>query len=365
MPTPLKFSPKYRITDRLASALLRLEGLKERIDHLPITPAVLASLRETARLYSTHYSTQIEGNRLSENEVREVIIDKQHFPGRTRDEKEIKGYYGALAVVEELAQKARPLTEEQIRLLHGHILGPGKRTAAPTPYRDGQNVIKDSATGRIVYMPPEARDVAGLMAGLVEWLNASRAEVPCPLRAAIGHYQFATIHPYYDGNGRTARLLVNLILHAEGYGLKGIYSLEEYYARDLRSYYEAIAVGPSHNYYEGRAEADVTGWLQYFVDGMVDAFTRVEEKAKDAEGRWESDKSPILRVLDPRQRKALTLFARQQAITSRDVAALFSFAPRTARLLLQRWTAQGFLAIADPSKRARKYRLSPKFEKLF
>lgn len=357
------FNPKYAITNRLAAALLKLEGAKERINGLPITPTVLASLRETARLFSTHYSTMIEGNRLTEKDVKAVIVDRQHFPGRARDEKEVKGYYRALSGIEGSAKEARRITEKQVRRIHGEVMAGGQKGAA-TPYRDGQNVIKDSATGRIVYMPPEAKDVAPLMADLVKWLE-SAAEVPCPLRAAIAHYQFATIHPYYDGNGRTARLLTNLVLHLGGYGLKGIYSLEEYYARDLAGYYSAISVGPSHNYYEGRAEADITAWLEYFVIGMEQAFARVEEQAKAAESRWESDKSPLLRKLDARQRKALTLFARQQTITGREIAELFSFAPRTARELLRKWTKQGFLTMANPSKKARKYRLSPEFETLF
>lgn len=362
---PSEFSPKYRIANKLAASLLRLEGAKERINTLPITPTVLASLRQTAKLFSTHYSTSIEGNRLSEKDVEKVIAKNQHFPGRERDEKEVKGYYRALAEVEELAKQSQPITEKQIQTIHGFVMGSGKKKASPTSYRGGQNVIKDSRSGRIVYMPPEAKDVPALMSGLVAWLNQTAEEIPCPIRAALAHYQFATIHPYYDGNGRTARLLTNLILHLGGYGLKGIYSLEEYYARDLHAYYDVIAVGPSHNYYLGRAKADVTAWLEYFVDGMADAFSKVEEKAKEAQNRWETDKSPALRNLDPRQRKALTLFSRQKVITSNDLAALFIFAPRTARLLLQKWTRQGFLVVADPSKKARKYKLSSEFEKLF
>jgi Fic family protein len=357
------FNPKYTITNKLAAALLKLEGAKERISGMPITPSVLASLRETARLFSTHYSTMIEGNRLTERDVKLVIIDKQHFPGRARDEKEVKGYYRALAGIEGLVKVERRITEKQIRQIHGEVMAGGKKGAA-TPYRDGQNVIKDSVSGRIVYMPPEAEDVPPLMADLVGWL-AQGSDVPCPLRAAIAHYQFATIHPYYDGNGRTARLLTNLVLHLGGYGLKGIYSLEEYYARDLAAYYGAISVGPSHNYYEGRAGADITAWLEYFVIGMEQAFAKVEEQAKAAEFRGEADKSPLLRKLDPRQRMTLTLFARQQTITGRDIAELFSFAPRTARALLLKWTQQSFLVIADPSKKARKYRLAPEFEELF
>ena len=98
----------------------------------------------------------------------------------------------------------------------------------PTSYRDGQNVIKDSGSGSIVYMPPEAKDVPGFMVDLITWINeeVSKAELPVPIIAAIAHYQFATIHPYYDGNGRTARLLTNLVLHKSGYGLKGIYLLK-------------------------------------------------------------------------------------------------------------------------------------------
>lgn len=362
MPPP--FAPKYAITDTLASSLLRLEGAKERVGGLPITPSVLASLRETARLFSTHYSTMIEGNRLTGKDVELVIAKNRHFPGRARDEREVKGYYRALAGIEDLARRGDPLTEGQIRGIHGQVMGAGGRRHAATPYRDGQNVIKDSRSGRVVYMPPQAKDVPLLMAELVEWLKSSEGVVVCPLRAAIAHYQFATIHPYYDGNGRTARLLTNLVLHLGGYGLKGIYSLEEYYARDLPAYYGAIAAGPSHNYYEGRARADITAWLEYFVAGMAEAFAKVEAQARAAEDRWEGDRSPELRRLDPRQRKVLALFARQQVVTSRDVGSLFSFAPRTARLLLQKWTAQGFLALADPSKKARKYRLAPEFERL-
>jgi len=66
------------------------------------------------------------------------------------------------------------------------------------------------------------------MLNLVDWINneVSKSELPVPIIAAIAHYQFATIHPYYDGNGRTARLLTNLVLHKSGYGLKGFIRLK-------------------------------------------------------------------------------------------------------------------------------------------
>ena len=79
-------------------------------------------------------------------------------------------------------------------------------------------------------MPPEAKDVPELMSDMMAWIKDSEVQgLPCPIRAGIAHYQFATIHPYYDGNGRTSRLLTTLILHLGRYDLKGLYSLEEYY----------------------------------------------------------------------------------------------------------------------------------------
>lgn len=201
------------------------------------------------------------------------------------------------------------------------------------------------------------------MKQLVEWIEASEAtELPCPIRAGIAHYQFATIHPYYDGNGRTARLLTTLILHLGGYGLKGLYSLEEYYARDLGGYYDAITVGPSHNYYEGRAKAYITGWIEYFCAGMADSFESVKLRTQDAAQRGEFDQSILLRRLDPRQRKALALFKNSTTITSRDAALLFGISERAARNLLVAWVDNGFLQMLDPAKKTRKYGLSHEFE---
>src|SRR5215467_571701 len=136
------------------------------------------------------------------------------------------------------------------------------------------------------------------MKAMVSWIASSqRNSLPCPIRAGIAHYQFATIHPYYDGNGRTARLLTTLVLHVGGYDLKGLYSLEEYYARNLSAYYEAISVGPSHNYYEGRAESDITQWIEYFVSGMAHSFEKVAKQMSRSAGIAGEDHETLLREL--------------------------------------------------------------------
>ena len=137
------------------------------------------------------------------------------------------------------------------------------------------------------------------MRELVAWVRraTSAGELPVPVVAGLAHYQFATIHPYYDGNGRTARLLTTLLLHRGGYGLRGIYSLEEHYSRNLSAYYRALTVGESHNYYEGRAAAEVTGFLAYFLAGMAEAFVGVQAVAAAAAARGAPDQQPSLDAL--------------------------------------------------------------------
>lgn len=358
----MPLTPKFTITPKIAGCLMRIETARQAVRGLPITPSVLATLRETARLFSTHYSTMIEGNRLTQEQVGRVIGEQQHFPGRERDEKEVLGYYAALDKMEQMAAAQSAVSETQVQMLHALVMADGRMRVKPTPYRDGQNVIRDSRSRGIVYMPPEAKDVPPLMKDIVAWIGASaREELPCPIRAGIAHYQFATIHPYYDGNGRTARLLTTLILHLGGYDLKGLYSLEEYYARDLGAYYEALTIGPSHNYYEGRAEADITPWVAYFCEGVADSFESVQHRAEAAARSGAQDRSPLLRRLDARQRKALALFRDSNTMTSRDIETLFGISQRAARNILTTWVKNGFLVVSDPAKKSRKYRLAHDF----
>jgi len=347
---------------------MEIEAVRQAVVELPFDVEMLRSLRETARLLTTHHSTQIEGNRLTQAQVAETITAPTsggggRFPGRERDEAEVRNYYQALEEVERLASDNRAIRETDIRRIHG-VAFTGR--TSPTPYRDGQNVIRDGASGGIVYMPPEAVDVPGLMRELVAWIKASLLadELPVPLIAGLAHYQFATIHPYYDGNGRTARLLTTLILHKGGYGLKGIYSLEEHYARNLGAYYEALTVGASHNYYTGRPEADVTGFVAYFCDGMAEAFSAVRTQAVRASERGGEDQSQLIRRLDPRQRQLLGLFKGQGTATTAEIAQHLGLSPRTVVGLCRAWVGDGFLGLHDPSRKNRSFRLAKAYEDL-
>ena len=138
--------------------------------------------------------------------------------------------------------------------------------------------------------------------------------------------------------------------------------MEEYYARDLKSYYEALSVGPSHNYHLGRAEVDTTEWMAYFIEGMASSFEKVQAQARREAETGATDRSQVLRKLDAKQRKALTLFETAHDVTAKDIAALFGFQQRNAAALCQRCVEEGFLIVANPAKKTRLYRLPDALE---
>lgn len=353
--------PRYRLTPAMARALMEVGAAAAVVEHLAIPPAIREELRRRARVRSTHYSTRIEGNRLTlaeaERAIAAIADHRVRFHGRERDATEVRNYWTALLRVEEWAASGRPLTEDLIQRIHG-LVERGSR-AKPSAWRDGQNAIRDSESGAVVYLPPEAKDVPLLMSGLVAWVRQAEDErLPIPIIAGLAHYQFVTIHPYYDGNGRTARLLATFLLHRGDHGLQGLFSLEEHHARDLAAYYSSLAVHPHHNYYEGRAEADLTPWLEYFLDTLAGVFTAAKDEALRAAEAGISLEPEALRRLEPRARTVLGLFAKHERITANHVAAALGLSERTARVLLRKWVDEGWLEVADSARRTRSYALS-------
>ncbi len=352
------WKPTYVMNPAIVQKLMEIEAARAIVENTPLSPAVEAELRYKARLRSTHYSTRIEGNRLTLKEAQDVIEKKKMtLHGRRRDVGEVRNYWDALLKVEDWASQKMVFSEDLIRRLHA-IIQKGLRSR-PSAYRDGQNIIRDSQSGGIVYMPPEAKDVGILMAALVRWVHkAEKQHIPVPVIAALVHYQFVTIHPYYDGNGRTARLLATFILHRGGYGLHGFFSMEEHHARDLAGYYESLAVHQHHNYYFGRAQAELTSWIEYFVCLLARVFTQAKEEALRLGETGIVCEPEKLRRLDHRARMVLALFAKKDFITAKDAAAPLGLSDRMMRILMQQWVKDGWLVVVNLSNRKRLYGLS-------
>ncbi len=351
------FNPKYTLTQTMIQNLARIEVIKQSFETISISPRLLASLRETAKVSSVHYSTRIEGNRLTKEEVKGILHNK-HLPAKQRDEKEVKAYYDAFMYVESALVNGKTLSEYTIFKIHDLVEGQKKSI----PYRDSQNAIYDSVTGAKIYLPPEAKEVPLLMKELIEWIVDNQS-LSIPLLAGIIHYQFVTIHPYYDGNGRTARLLTTFIMRQMGYDLKGIYSLEEYYANNLMAYYDALQTHPHHNYYYGRDKADITGWLEYFIGGVKEAFENVYKQSIKLP-HAETNVDTSMRELNIKQRRTLELFVHFKEINSTQVAEALHISAGAARALMREFMAVDFIIPANKSRKARTYILTEKYQKL-
>ena len=213
--------------------LARLEERKAQLDAArPLPPGVVAKLKEYFDVEWTYHSNAIEGSTLTLAETRLVVLDGLTVSGKSlREHLEAINHKHAIDFVEALARKEEPITEHSIRQIHALIL----RTI------DDENAgryrsVRVRITGT-TYVPPEAIAVPSLMQELVNWLNSIEAMCLYPVeRAALAHFRLVHIHPFVDGNGRTARLLMNLILMRGGYP-PAVIRMER-----RPQYYEALAL---------------------------------------------------------------------------------------------------------------------------
>jgi Fic family protein len=134
--------------------------------------------------------------------------------------------------------------------------------------------VVNSATGETIYTPPPAHGVPIMMAELVKYLNVE-VETHPSLVSGIAQFELVHIHPFLDGNGRTSRLLSTLCLYRAGYDFKRLFAISEYYDRDRPAFYGAI---------QGVRESgmDMTGWLEYFIEGLATQLAEVRERAEQA-----------------------------------------------------------------------------------
>ena len=216
----------------MASDILnRIDRLKYELDALrPLPPDVLARVEQKLRIESNYHSNAVEGNSLTLGETRSLILHGLTARGKPiRDHLDIQGHDQAVKAIEPAARNEDQLTEVFIRNLHRVLLKEpyeneaitpdGRRTIRPiTPgeYKTTPNNVLTSTGETYYFAPPE--QVKPAMSDLIDWYRTQEAEREHPIIiAATVHYRFVRIHPFDDGNGRMARLLMNLILIRHGY----------------------------------------------------------------------------------------------------------------------------------------------------
>jgi len=351
---------------------MEIEGACRLVDELPLPPDEAFLLRAEAQRRSTRFSTAIEGNTIRlETLARGIALGDR---AGTRQQQEVRNYWSALEWLERQAEQEARFSEDFIRRLHRIIivLGRGRR-GQMSSYRTEECPVVDSATGAVDYGPPSPGDVGALMAALVAWRNsAAAAELPGPVRAAILTYQFVTIHPFADGNGRTARALGTWELWSSGYRMRGFLSVEEEYHRDLPRYYGSLQMGLPWNYYCGRNDPDLTPWLSYFVETMAAAALGVRDRALSLRHAAPPPR-PAWEGLTRPQQQLLTrlLLAGTDGDTNEcptfapgDVAEWFGVSPATARQWLDDWRGHGLIVPASGDERVRRWALREDFAAL-
>lgn len=266
----------YRLTRaRLVKPLERIERLRWLFDNLGLDPQYEDWFRHRAWVRTVHGTTRIEGNSLSDLEVEEVLEKSPTL--RQKDILEVLATREALAFADRLARRrAVDADERLIREIHRRVLDDIDPMLRPGEYRRGENRVAD-AEGRLIFSTPISGDVPALMHAFGTWLRGGGDRQPAPVLAALAHLELVAIHPFYDGNGRTARALARYLLVRGGYALNGIVSLDAYLDLQRRTYFAAIRRAVGRTY---RAGYDATPFVGYFIGAIAASAERVLAQVK-------------------------------------------------------------------------------------
>ena len=257
---------KVPLNNKILDYIVKIERNRVAVSSVKMPLSLSNKLRKNSKKRSAYSSNRIEGNPLSQAQVDEVI-DNDERRHLMKPEQEIRNYYLALNFLEQKSSEKARFTKKLILDVQRFVeKGASKeKIGLRGPMPPGVLfAVYDSQTGAPEYIPPEYSDIPSLLDELVDYVNTTDDH---PLIvAAVVHYQIVTIHPFEDGNGRTARLLSGYIMDVNGYGFNGIGSLEEYFAYDVNEYYESIQMGLPALYYSGRNEPPhPEKWVEYFL----------------------------------------------------------------------------------------------------
>ena len=308
----MKMNLKWNYTNKMVNDLVRINRAREVVDLLPLPISIEEEIKKETMVKRVHYSTKIEGNKLNLDEVKKVInSDKK---SHERSVLEVRNYYNALMYLNKESEHNDTITEDLIFRVHNLVSG--KHLTYKNSYRDNQNVVADSLTGKIVYMPPEAKDVSSLIKNMIKRFNSKDNNIP------------------------------TYILKAYGYDLKGFYVMEEFYDKNINEYYNSLQMGLNHNFYFGRNNADITEWLEYFVSIMADTFEIVGNRVKEIYNNSKEEIN-IIDTLDKRERWVANYLINNGKVKSKDISNHFKINLDTANNWIKKWIEKGFLKRFD------------------
>jgi Fic family protein len=293
------FSPLFTINNQILKNIGIIEAAKAIIDEAPLIPAYEKQFQQEAIVRTVHYGTRIEGNDLTYQEVAKLVEGRQ-ITATERDIQEVINYRNVVSYLEEIwatYDAGLPLPEEKFN----QNIDPKNRpfffsetivkkiheltTVKVIPeteigkYRRQQVVLKNTRTGEIAHRPPPAIEVPYLMSDLIAWLNDPKSkEIHPTIRAAITQYILVAIHPFIEGNGRVSRAFAMLPLYVEGYDIRRLFSLEEYFDRNAEVYYNTLQA--THEGDSDIFQRDTTNWTTYYTEALAIELSRVKDKVQ-------------------------------------------------------------------------------------
>ena len=344
----MAFSPKYTITPKINKVLVEIERVRGFLDAVKLKDDWIADMQKKALILESHHSTHIEGTALSLDQAKSILEGKKVEGVSRDDEKELLNYKKAMDFISRYLGKDDPVLEGVVREVH-KILVKGVRgeNADPGNYRKIQNYVVNSRTREVIYTPPGPLEVPHLMREFVEWINKAEDVSPI-LVAGIAQFQFVHIHPFIDGNGRTARLLSTLILYKTGYDFKQLFTISEYYDKDRPAYYQAIQTVRKNN-------MDMTIWLEYFIDGLRSQMVEIQTKGEQLI-KQDSQLQKIKKIgLNKRQEKAVKHLIIKGTLSVNEYQSISSCIRRTAQRDMEELVEKKIVKIVaksstDPTK---------------
>jgi Fic family protein len=292
-------------------------------------------------------SSRIEGTRTGIDEA--VLSEEQIKPEKRDDWREVRNYIDAInyAITElrNLPLSNRLLRQTHRILMHG-VRGEHKQ---PGEFRTSQNWIGGSSLADAAFIPPHHESVPELMSDLEKFWHNESITVPYLIRLAISHYQFETVHPFLDGNGRIGRLLIPLYLVSNGLLAKPSLYLSDFFERNRGSYYDALT--------RVRGSGDLIHWVRFFLQGVAetsakgrDTFRRILTLRTDVEQRILTLGKRV-----PNARAALNLLYRRPFVAAADLARELDVSAPTAQVLLKDLIRLGILTEITGQMRSRLY----------
>ncbi len=292
-------------------------------------------------------SSKIEGTQTGIDEA--LMPEEQIRPEKRDDWREVRNYIDAVnqAVLE---LKTLPLSNRLLRQTHATLMsGVRGEHKQPGEFRISQNWIGGSSLADATFIPPHPDGVPELMSDLEKFWHNEEIVVPYLIRAAISHYQFETIHPFLDGNGRIGRLLIPLYFLSHGLLAKPSLYLSDFFERNRASYYDALM--------RVRVSNDLIHWVRFFLNGVAQTASKGRDTFQQILALRTQVEHQILQLgkRTPNARQALNVLYRKPMVTAADLERELGLSHPTVNALLRDFIRLGLLKEVTGSARNRLY----------